>query len=249
MWPFRKKKTVKSAPERPKHKWEDKKYEFSDYERQILLKLREMPSPCGFTWCGDVPANGSVKCPYCTGPIGELHHSGEVEFGLCQRISDGIFCLRCGGELVCAMRGCRYKVGDALVGGLAHWGFAPGHYTFKLKKHGRNLRDIIIAKLAEIEGAKKTENGEKQLPPPEPEDEYKKLESRLDEIAEKERALEAEKDEIKRRMWEIDYVIAEGLLGEMEQPAGLLQAAGGDVNIIRESEAEADELAPAAEEP
>lgn len=246
MWPFGK-KTAESALARPKYLWEKEGYGFSDYEKWILLKVEEMENDEAFScfWCSSWPSNTTLKCPYCSGPIVEIYHPGRVDSGLAARISDGLFCLRCSAELVCAIRGCSYEAGDILIGDSPHWGrYGVGHSSYKLKKRGRNLRDIIVAKLKEIESAKKSEDSQKHLRPLEPEDEYAALERRMDEIVEEEHRLEEEKDKIKKRMWEIDYAIAELMLSEVEDEPRLLRAADGDKEIVAEAEAEVEEIAP-----
>lgn len=251
MWPFgKKKKTAESAPQKLKYIWEEKKYGFTDYEKFILLKLEEVRSADNnfcFNWCTSTPSNELAKCSYCSGPVMEIFRDGDVILGLKTFKSEGIFCLRCNAELVCEKSGCNYGVGDAFVGNFAHWaGKGANHYEFRMKGSGRNLRDIIIAKLAEVEGAKKVEDGQKQLPPPEPDlqDEYANLKERLEEIAAERLRFNKEEVNIFARLEEINAIFAQEAATAANEPGpALLRAADDDDHIVTESQADAEAAA------
>jgi len=259
---FGRKKTEAPKEVPLKDEWRDKKYGFTEYELLVLSKLKVVGDilidgwEIRFTWCGDQPANKVAHCPHCKGPIVELYRSSkptvkETGIAIMPVQGEGLFCLRCGAELVCA--DCEYKAGDRFVGNAAHWTASGiGHVKYRIKVDGRDLRNVIYGRW--LVGQKQLELKPTDEPPrlSDPEhdiqDEYAKLEARLTEIAAEKLELEEEILRIHERQREINIVFEAEALELAEPPKELAAAADGDKEIIAEAEAEVAQLAPAADE-
>jgi len=246
-WPFGKKK--------PKPAWEKNEYGFTDHERSILARLyslRQSSNVFNFFWHDDWSNGIPTRCAHCGRPVVELALVRELPpAGSAKAVKvwvhDGFFCLRCGAEMVCGFEKCGYKIGGLLFKNAAHWAYflneREHHATFKInrRKNARNLFDLLdrLEKESQTQSLAAVE--------PDLQDDYAKLEARLEEIPAEKLELDEEDARIRARMKDINIVFeAEAL--ELAEASRLEAVKESDREIVAEAEAVAAQLAPAADE-
>lgn len=241
MWPFRK----KSPKECKINVWRRNGY--PENEIKTLLRLFQLNQAKTIEYDYWDNRRYSRFCPYCNGAVTEVGFCNRKErvgsardVGVLYTVEVGFFCLICGAESVCGEVGCRFRIGEIWPNNQNHWNATGGkHRALKIKKgkRARNLFDL----LDELEGAMPaTEESQPDL-----QDEYAKLEARLEEIVAEKLELEEEIIRIHERQREINIVFEQEAFELAEPPRELMAAADDDPEIVAAAEAEAEALTTA----